>query len=282
MTSPLHFQLTSMLRDRIVAGLDRPGSMLPTEHALIERYGISRTVVRQAMQSLAAEGLIVRIAGKGTFVRDDQAAQPQTWSVGSLDELLAFGLDTRLDILSRREVAARASIGKLLGIPTGAAVLEIRGLRSSDAGVFSYQSNYFLRDIGRLLARADLSRGSLIEAVQERASLKLTHAEQTVMAAAADAETARLLSVAKGSPVLIIQRVFVSEERGPIEVGIMRYRPDRFRYESKLTRSASGSSAVTSHRLSAAPHEGRRLTLVANAGTTRDNVARSSGKRRVR
>jgi len=280
MTSPLHLQLAQLLRERIVRGTDAPGSMLPTEQALVERYGISRTVVRQAMQSLATEGLIVRIAGKGTFVRSERDPLPQAWSVGSLDELLAYGLDTRLEVLSMRHVPARIAIARLLAIDAGAEVLEIRGLRYAAQGLYSYQTNYFLRDIGAVLETADLSRGSLLEVLQSRVSLRLTHAEQTVSAEPADAASARRLKVAKGSPLLVIQRVFVSAERGPIEVGIMRYRPDRFRYHSKLTRSAAIPAAGTVS--AAATIEGRRLALVAAPRGLAAARAQPRNKKRAR
>ena len=65
---PLHRQLAQLLREQIAAGSLPPGSRLPTEHELADRYGISRATVRQSLAALAAEGAIRRETGRGTFV----------------------------------------------------------------------------------------------------------------------------------------------------------------------------------------------------------------------
>ncbi|GBD09675.1 putative HTH-type transcriptional regulator YurK [Candidatus Thermoflexus japonica] len=65
---PIHEQLKEILRAEILEGHLRPGDRLPTEAELCARYGVSRAPVRQALEDLAREGLIVRQRGRGTFV----------------------------------------------------------------------------------------------------------------------------------------------------------------------------------------------------------------------
>ena len=65
---PLHRQMAELLRQQIASGELVPGTRLPGEHELADRYGISRATVRQALSTLAAEGVIRRQAGSGTFV----------------------------------------------------------------------------------------------------------------------------------------------------------------------------------------------------------------------
>jgi ABC-type glycerol-3-phosphate transport system substrate-binding protein len=76
---PVSRQLESLIREQIARGELRPGDRLPTEHELCARLGISRTPVRRALGVLTARGLLVRYAGRGTFVaattsNDDPAA----------------------------------------------------------------------------------------------------------------------------------------------------------------------------------------------------------------
>jgi len=75
---PLHEQLKQLLRSEILEGRLRPGDRLPTEAELCARYGISRAPVRQALEDLAREGLILRQRGRGTFVapRNGGASRP--------------------------------------------------------------------------------------------------------------------------------------------------------------------------------------------------------------
>ena len=83
----------------IVSGEVRPGDKLPAESALMERYRVSRTVVRDAIARLQASGLVETYRGKGTFVltRPTQttfAADPaRLRTVDDLVELLDFRLE---------------------------------------------------------------------------------------------------------------------------------------------------------------------------------------------
>jgi GntR family transcriptional regulator len=67
---PLSLQLADVLRAEIQEGLRRPGSQLPTESEFQRDYGVSRTTIRAALSTLAAEGLVVTRKGFGSYVRD--------------------------------------------------------------------------------------------------------------------------------------------------------------------------------------------------------------------
>ncbi len=263
MPQALHEQLSGILRSRILSGDVGPGTALPTEHQLMQIYEVSRSVVRQAMQVLEWEGLVTRNPGRGTFVREQSKSPISTyagWSLGSLDELLAFGLQTRLTVLGKNEVAADAQVSAALEISEGETVFELRGVRSGADGIFSYQRNFFLRDIGRVIDSADLTQGSLLDVMQACVKINLVQASQVVTAVAADKTAAKFLGVDVGAPLLSIERMFISEERGPVEYGIMLYRPDRYRYISKLTRTQEHNSAAPGSNTDAL-HKRRRLAL---------------------
>ena len=67
---PLYYQLKQLFQEKIHQGELKPGDRIPTEYELIERFGISRTPVRQALMELVHEGLLVRTPGRGTFVAE--------------------------------------------------------------------------------------------------------------------------------------------------------------------------------------------------------------------
>ncbi len=66
--APMYDQLRRLIIDGIAQDGLQPGDPLPGEHRLCEQYGISRTVVRQALAQLEHEGIVERVKGKGTFV----------------------------------------------------------------------------------------------------------------------------------------------------------------------------------------------------------------------
>jgi GntR family transcriptional regulator len=72
----LYKQLANELREAIHQGEYMPGTLLPSENTLVERYGVSKPTVRLALSALRGEGLIKVVNGKGSFVRDAAATAP--------------------------------------------------------------------------------------------------------------------------------------------------------------------------------------------------------------
>jgi DNA-binding GntR family transcriptional regulator len=73
---PIYHQLTTLIREQIESGVWRPGERIPTEQDLCQLYHISRSPVRQALNELARDGLLVRRPGLGTFVNTHASVDP--------------------------------------------------------------------------------------------------------------------------------------------------------------------------------------------------------------
>jgi len=73
---PLYFQVENILRSEILEGVFAPGDQIPTEVELCQRFKVSRSVIRPALQNLVQFGLIQRIPGKGTFVSKQKPIDP--------------------------------------------------------------------------------------------------------------------------------------------------------------------------------------------------------------
>ena len=74
---PIYHQLKLAIKKKIEAREFEPGERIPTEQELCDRYGISRTPIRQALKELVYEGLLVRRRGLGTFVADQARTNAQ-------------------------------------------------------------------------------------------------------------------------------------------------------------------------------------------------------------
>jgi len=79
-------RVAGQLRERIQKGDFAPGAQLPTENALVEQFGVSRTVIREAISSLRVDGLVNAHQGRGVFVCEDMSQQPFRLCSGNLDE----------------------------------------------------------------------------------------------------------------------------------------------------------------------------------------------------
>jgi GntR family transcriptional regulator len=124
-TEPLYARLKIALRQLIAAGM-KPGDQLPTEANLCDTYGVSRITVREAMQVLEAEGVIVRRQGKGTFVADPRPREPAAYFGSARNGSGAHDLDGVGEIISCELLAADLRIAGRLNLAAGAEVYRIR------------------------------------------------------------------------------------------------------------------------------------------------------------
>lgn len=109
---PLHTQLYNQIRHLILSGQWEPGRRLPSELELQENLGISRSTIRQAMKSIEAEGLIVRVAGRGSFVRSFFVEKNKSRVLGYVTP--EFANNFQYQLFRGAESAARAKNYRLL------------------------------------------------------------------------------------------------------------------------------------------------------------------------
>ena len=109
-------ELVARLTDDITSGKIPPGSRLPTEQALIAATGVSRTVVREAVAALRADGLVITRQGVGAFVPEN-ARRPLRIEVDPLSPLRAvldvMELRTGIEIEAAGLAAERASAAQI-------------------------------------------------------------------------------------------------------------------------------------------------------------------------
>ncbi|MGB6102950.1 MAG: GntR family transcriptional regulator [Pusillimonas sp.] len=229
----LHIQVADILRDKIIGGEFSTSTPLPTETELMRDFGVSRTVVRQAMQSIETLGLVRRIAGKGTFVRDSSQYPFEGWSINSAADLVRYGTQTKLEILDRLEVPAPREVADALTIEPNTLVSKIRAVRSSGQGRFAYQINYALLDIGRRVAAQPII-SSMLLAYQEHGLVELLHLRQAISAVAADNHVAKILEVSEGDPLLQFEWSMIATNGCPATFSHVFFRSDRYRHVTKL------------------------------------------------
>src|SRR5260370_38908944 len=96
---PLYFQIEQDLASSIATGRLAPGSQLPSEEELVQKYGVSRTTVRKAVQELERLGLIEIRRGRGTFVRWEKITQEFTELTGFVEDIVGMGLQRSAMVL---------------------------------------------------------------------------------------------------------------------------------------------------------------------------------------
>ncbi|WP_445158390.1 GntR family transcriptional regulator [Halomonas sp. E14] len=233
---PKHHRVYLVLRQAILEGHFTPEKPLPNEIALTEQFQVSRITIRKAMERLDREGLIVRYRGKGTFpVASNESSPLQASISGVIENLIAMGLKTDVNVIDFGYVAASVEVAKALGVEPGALVQKATRIRSHRGSPFSLLITYVPEAIGRTFTEADLASQPLL-LLLERAGAKVTSAEQAITAKLATPGQAELLNVEPGDALLCIRRKVFTEDDRPVEYIEGFYRPDTYEHQMSLGR----------------------------------------------
>ena len=154
---PLYDQLVDILSEKIEYEY-RPGDLMPSERELSERYGLSRTTVRLALQELERLGLVVRQHGRGTFVADRSARTTNLLQAYSFtDQMIEMGRVPETTILEFSEHEADAKMAECMQIRPGDRIFKLKRLRSADGMPMMVERSYLL-GIGENAPVLDLVR----------------------------------------------------------------------------------------------------------------------------
>ena len=216
-----HVQVREYVRS-LVSG-SAPGSPAPSERELVQRFGVARMTVRQAMDALVVEGLLERIPGRGTFVARPRRVASRLTSF--TEEMQRRGLLAESQTLIARREQAGPGVARALNLTEGDAVIHWRRLRRADGIPMCIEDAY----LNEILIPGFLQTGmptSLYEALEAR-GLRPTWAEDSITADIATEEEAGLLETETSAAVLRHSRRAVAEEK-VVEVSRSVYRSDRF------------------------------------------------------
>ena len=233
--SPLYGQIKLLIVQDMQAGDWKPGEMIPSEFELAARFGVSQGTVRKAIDDLAAENLLTRRQGKGTFVAT-HAEQHHALPLSAPGRRRRQRPRLQRRLLHCRRVRAGADIARPLELKSGDPVVFVRRL------LLAEQRPVVLDDIwlpGRLFKDLNAERLSAYEgpmyALFEAAfGVQMIRAEEKIRAVAADGEAAALLEVAAGSPLLSVERRSLTYGDRPVELRRGLYRTDAHHYRNEL------------------------------------------------
>ncbi len=216
-----HVQVREYVRSLVTGSA--PGSPAPSERELVQRFGVARMTVRQALDALVVEGLLERIPGRGTFVARPRKAV--TRISGYTEEMTRRGLLAESQTLLARREQAGPGVARALNISEGDAVIHWRRLRRGDGAPVCIEDAY----LNEVLLPGFLQSGmptSLYEALEQR-GLRPTWAEDSITADHATAEESGLLELPADGVVLRQSRRALAGEK-TVEVSRSVYRADRY------------------------------------------------------
>jgi GntR family transcriptional regulator len=175
---PRWYQIAVIIRNRIINGTFAPGDRIPSESDLVKEFGVSRMTVRQALERLVDEHLIVRHQGIGTMVTEDLRPKPLALT-GYLEDLLTLFAQTQVVHVDVQEVQTPGEVGKILQLSEETCV-RITRVRTSNSQMFSFSQSYLPSSIGRLLTPEELYGNLLFEILESRFGIVINEAFEII------------------------------------------------------------------------------------------------------
>ncbi len=237
--SPLYQQIKSLILQSLQNGEWKPGEAIPSEMDLATRFRVSQGTVRKAIDELAADNLLVRRQGKGTFVATHAEQHVQYRFL----KLIPDSGDTasegpaQRDIIDCKRLRAAADVARALALRTGDAVLQVRR-------VLSYVgSPTILEDIwlpggpfkGLTAERLSQYRGPMYAMFETEFGVRMVRAEEKIRAVLPDSEQSLLLKIEQNTPLLSVERVAFTYNDAPMELRRGLYLTDTHYYRNELS-----------------------------------------------
>ena len=241
-SGPLYAKTANAIRQQIAQKVWKQGDRLPSESELCREFGVSSITVRRAVGMLVAEGLLVRIQGKGTFASGDHTlvlGPPQLTSF--TQDMERRGWRSSARVVSVSFAPASAAVAMKIGIAEGAPTIVIKRVRIADDAPVAIQTAHLPRLFFPGLETYDFSRESLYRVLERIYEVKPANAAETYRASVADADEAELLAVSPGSPVFRVERLTSDGTGRRIELVESVVRGDRYTLALRLSASRDGS-----------------------------------------
>ena len=233
--SPLHQQIKTLLTRSLEGGEWKPGEVIPAEVELAARFKVSQGTVRKAIDELAAENLLVRRQGKGTFVATHAEEKTQYRFLRlTSDDGSSAGLTRRF--LDCRRMRAPADIARALQLERGENAVQVqRLLLTSDLPVV-LDDLWLPGGLFKGLTAETLSayRGPMYGLFETGFGVRMIRAEEKIRAVAAAPEEARLLGLNEGAPLLLVERLSYTYGDKPVEFRRGLYNTASHHYRNQL------------------------------------------------
>ena len=236
--SPLYQQIKSLILRSLQAGEWRPGEAIPSELELAARFKVSQGTVRKAVDELAAETLLVRRQGKGTFVATHHEEHVQYRFLRlAPDQADALGGSAHRTFLDCRRLRAPAEVARALQLKQGEMVVEVRRVLHFSGQPVVLDDIWLPGHLFKGLTAERLSeyRGPMYALFESEFGVRMIRAEEKLRAVLADDEVGQLLDVAPGTPLLSVERLAYTYGDQPVELRRGLYRTDRHHYRNELS-----------------------------------------------
>jgi GntR family transcriptional regulator len=207
---PLYIQLSGIIRKDIDKGKYKSGERIPTEAELIKRYNVSRITVRNALDDLARDGILIRKRGKGTFVADSKLIRDISGIQSFTQTCIKAGIVPGAKVIKcLLENACKEDIASF-NLSEGAKVMAVERIRSADKIPVSFEVSRFPEEFSFLL-HENLNDSSMFKILEDKYNIKLSSTNKFIELAYATRELAVYLNLKENHPLILISALSYNE-----------------------------------------------------------------------
>jgi GntR family transcriptional regulator len=234
--SPLYQQIKALLTQSLQSGEWKPGELIPSEVELAGRFKVSQGTVRKAIDELAAENLVMRRQGKGTFVSTHHEARAHFRFLKLVpDEGVPHHPDNK--IIEVKRMRASADVARLLELKSGDAVIYIKRVLSFDGAPVILEELWLhgLLFKGLTAERLVEYKGPMYGLFESEFGTRMIRATEKIRAVGADSCAAQYLQVPEGTPLLCADRVSFTYGDKAVELRRGLYLTASHHYQNELS-----------------------------------------------
>jgi len=232
---PLYDQIRDLITQSLMGGEWKPGEMIPSEMDLAARYEVSQGTVRKAIDALAAENILMRKQGKGTFVATHEQAEIQRRFLRLTAES-GEAESVQNQLLLCQQAQANQYIASRLDLIEGAPITTIERLMTFAQRPLIYDQVAVSSDVFKGLTEdvVNQNHGSLYRMYESIFGVRMIKAQEQLKAVSADAPVAEKLGVVVGTPILRVERVAYTYGQQPMEWRLGYCLTDNHHYINEL------------------------------------------------
>lgn len=230
---PLYYQLMDIIIEMIEEGNLDPDDKLPSERELCEKYSISRSTVRQAIQELEKDGYVYRIQGKGTFVSQEKFKQDLLEFYSFTEEMKKLGEKPSSKVLDFDIIDCNEKIAKKMKLKSGAKLYRFTRLRLADDHPMMLETSYVPYSRFPGLSKKQLEQQAMYDIFKKDYGVSFSYAEEIFQSVRTRDKEAELLNYSSDLPSMMIERI-TYEKNTVIEYTKGIARGDRFKYHVLL------------------------------------------------
>lgn len=226
---PIYIQIHDKIKADIEKGVWTIGDRLPSERELAIQFNVSRMTLRQAIQTLADEGILERKIGSGTYVARKKVQEKMTGTTSFTEIMISQNRQPSSKTVSYFVAKPSSSEMEKLALKENEYILRMERIRYADGVPICFEVASIPFSLIDQYSKTEISN-SLYRTLEEKGGNKIGHANQTISAMLASEQIAEYLEIKRGEAILRLSQLSYFEDGTPFEYVRTQYVGNRFEF----------------------------------------------------